>query len=245
MPATPLRPIDQLTVEWNTIGRSPEARMAMAALAGKETEIAQLDLVDLAALVERLRRPTGAEGRDRAAHLLRLMLRSQETHPLVARAILQALLPGLVTVARRLSWGSGGDWSDGGAFFADLIATAWEVIQAWAGEDRRYAILDLLSAIRCRMRRQLMRDRPSQELTLAGDLDERLQSRTTRGTTDLDELARAIEELTGNGLDPGDAAVLYGNRVLGFSLAELAQMSGRSRRYLAARRHRAVQHLSA
>ncbi len=245
MSASPLRPIDQLSTEWRTISHSLPARKAIVALANIEPEVAALSLGDLGALVDQLRNPVGFEARDRAAHLLRIMLRSQSAHPLIPRAVLQALLPGLVTVARRLSWGSGGDWTDGGAFFADLIATAWEVINAWAGEDRAYAILDLLSAIRCRMRRQLLRERANPELTLVPDLDERLHQGMSGGTTDLDALARAIDALNGNGLDPADAAVLYGNRVLGFSLAELARMSGRSRRSLAARRQRAAHQLSA
>ena len=56
-------------------------------------------------------------------------------------------------------WGSGGDWDGGGAFFADPVTTAWEVIVDWAGDDRDYAVLDLLSAIRCRLRRQLLHQR--------------------------------------------------------------------------------------
>lgn len=240
-----LRPIDQLTAEWAVVSATPESRRALEALAKAEPLIAELQTADLGALISTLRRADSPASRTLAARTLQAMLRSQSAHPLVSRAILQALLPGLVTVARRLSWGSGGDWSDGGAFFADVLATAWEVITAWSGDDRAYAVLDLLSAVRCRVRRQLIRDRMARSIVAGAEIEEQLTSRSTLDLTGLDELARTLEGLSGHGLDPGDAAVVYANRVLGFSIAELSRMSGRSRRHLSTRRHRAEQHLCA
>ena len=61
------------------------------------------------------------------------------------------------TVAGKLRWGQGGEWQDGEEFFGELLSTTWLVLQEWAGQDRPYAVLDLLSAIRCRVRRQLFR----------------------------------------------------------------------------------------
>jgi hypothetical protein len=173
------------------------------------------------------------------------MLRTQSVDPLIPRAILQALLPGLVTVARRLSWGSGGEWIDGGTFFSDLITTTWEVITEWRGEDRPYALLDLLSAVRCRMRRQIVGRRSTREIAVGPDLDRRLGVRASAEISDLEVLAQAIEDLDGNQLDPTDAAVLYGNRVLGLSMTELAKMTGRSRRFLTDRRRRAEEQFCA
>ena len=116
-----------------------------------------------ATCVDALRHPKDAADRARAARVIQAMLRSQGVHPLVPRAVLQAILPGLVSVARRLSWGAGGDWNGGGAFFVDLLTTAWEVVVEWAGDDRDYAVLDLLSAIRCRLRRQRLSQRAGHE----------------------------------------------------------------------------------
>ena len=67
----------------------------------------------------------------------------------------------------------------------------------------------------------------------------------TCGVTDLDELAHAVNEARRRGLDPFDAAVLYGNRVLGYSVAELSRMSGRSARHVVGRRDEAVRQLLA
>ncbi|HMD46360.1 MAG TPA: hypothetical protein VKG43_09380 [Acidimicrobiales bacterium] len=239
-------PIDQLTAEWEATGRTRSSREALGRLGAAEPEIARLGMADLGELVALLRLARRTAEREHAALVIRAMLRSQGVHPLVARATLQALLPGLVTVARRLSWGSGGDWTDGGAFFSDLIATTWEVIVSWSGQDRPYAVLDLLSAVRCRLRRQLVAQRSARtKVSLGLDPDEVDSVGTPGGVTALDDLARAIEDLAGRGLDRADAAVLYGHRVLGLSMAELARISGQTRRHLDGRRQRAEQELCA
>ena len=243
MPRIERRPLDNLNAEWAVLGRSRASADALASLGAREQAIALLGCTDLGHLVRVMGRGPGNVGRNEAAQLFRYMLRSADAHPLVPRAILPAVAPGLVTVARRLSWGSGGDWDDGGAFFADLTATAWEVIASWAGDDRPYAVLDLLSAVRCRLRRQMVRSRAERQST-AELLDDDGPS-TFGGATALDELARSIDELAGRGLDPGDAAVLYGQRVLGLTVAELSELTGRSRRHLDGCRRRAEQRLCA
>jgi hypothetical protein len=151
------------------------------------------------------------------------------------------MLPGLVTVARRLSWGTGGDWADGGSFFADTLATAWEIITEWSGQDRPYAALDLLSAVRCRLRRQVERHRLGSERVSPSVIDEAgAVSGEPMARTDLEILATALDDLRGRGLDPADVAVAYGHLVLGFSLSELSELSGYSARQLRQRHHRAV-----
>ncbi|HUZ09718.1 MAG TPA: hypothetical protein VMU76_06070 [Acidimicrobiales bacterium] len=241
-----IRPIDQLTAEWEGVSRGPESRRAVALLGVAEPAIGALGVHDLGELVSALRRASGAADRVDAARVVQAMLRSQSVHPLVPRTILQAVVPGLVSVARRLAWGSGGDWDDGGTFFADLIATTWEIIVAWSGQDRDYAVLDLLSAVRCRLRRQLLQQRSAQDqLELGLDADDAVLGRPGHDTSDLDLLASTIDDLTGRGLDRSDAAVLYGTRVLGLSICELAQLTGRSRRHLAQRRQRAERQLCA
>jgi hypothetical protein len=239
------RPIDQLSVEWETVGRGQESRTALRSLIEREPNLTKIGANDLHDLVAYLRQAPSSGERTDAALVVRSMLRSESVHPLVSRAILQAILPGLVSVARRLSWGSGGDWSDGGTFFSDLIATAWEVITDWAGQDRQYAVLDLLSAIRCRMRRQFIRTTDSCELPVGTDLDDDTATHSPFGRTALEELAKTIEDSIGQGLDPVDGAVLYGVRVLGLTTADLARISGRSRRYLSGCRIRAEAQLRA
>jgi len=235
------KPIDRLAADWAAVCRSAESRRAVRLLAAKEDAVAALAVADLGELVDVLRHPAGPAGRDRAARVIQAMVRSQATHPLVPRTILQAVLPGLVSVARRLSWGAGGDWSGGGAFFVDVVTTAWEVIVAWAGDDRDYAVLDLLSAVRCRLRRQLLTQRAGRNRMVLGVDSDALPAVPWRnGVTDVEELARTIDDLAGNTLDPIDAAVLYGNGVLGMTITELSRLSGMSRRHLGGRRNRAL-----
>ncbi|MGH9044703.1 MAG: hypothetical protein ACRDVP_07730 [Acidimicrobiales bacterium] len=209
-----------------------------------EPDVASVGVSDLHDLVARMREAIGSPSGGWAPKVLQAMLRAQSVHPLVPRAVLQALLPGLVTVARRLSWGSGGSWTDGGAFFADLTTTAWEVITEWKGQDRPYALLDLLSATRCRMRRQILNQRRAREITLGVEYERHLNGTASVDSSDLELLARAIDESSGKELESVDAAVLYGVRVLGLSMTDLAKLTGRSRRYLSDRRTRAETQLA-
>lgn len=241
-----LRPIDQLRAEWEATCHLPASHRALRALASAEPAVAALEVIDLGELVASLHGASGTAGRARAASVLQAMLRSQSVHPLVPRAILQAIVPGLVSIARRLRWGAGGDWQDGGAFFADLVATAWEVVVSWSGQDRPYAVLDLLSAVRCRLRRQVVGQRLGGErLSLGLGAEDGGPGGTVDARTDVEVLAEAIDDLRGRGLQPADAAVLYGLRVLGLSMAELTDLTGRTRRQLERRRRRAERLLCA
>src|SRR5579863_4676940 len=98
MAAVTIRPIDRMNNEWEALGRSPDARRAALTLARVEPEIADLKVTDLSQLVDRLRQSRDACEQDRAARVIQAMLRSSSAHPLVPRAILQAMLPGLVGV---------------------------------------------------------------------------------------------------------------------------------------------------
>ena len=102
---------------------------------------------------------SGTDEREQAAAVVRVLLRESGSDTLVPRILLQALIPGMLHIAARLRWGRGGAWPDGSSFFTELISVTWEVISGWAGQDRPYAVLDLLSAARCRIRRQLFKER--------------------------------------------------------------------------------------
>lgn len=242
------RPIHQLNADWAACSRSSASRQALLGLAAAEPVIAALGTHDLGELVTVVAGSgpgrAGAQLKpEEAGAVVSAMLRSQRVHPLVTRAIVQTIIPGLVGVARRLSWGAGGEWRDGGAFFSDLVTTAWEVVIEWSGQSRPYAAPDLLSAVRCRLRRQLLRyrgraDRPGSD---PGRDDARDRAGVHSERSDLEELARAIDAHWGRDVDGEDAAVLYAHRVLGYSLAELARLTGHSRRNLGERRDRATE----
>lgn len=244
---TDARPLDRLAQDWEARRHSQASRDALRALVRAEPDVARVGAADLGDLVEALIGSNSAAWqvggerpeRDRAAALFRAMLRSGRVHPLVSRALVQALVPGLVGVARRLTWGRRGEWDSQGAFFVDAITTAWEVVEEWSGQDRTYAVLDVLSAVRCRLRRRIDRHHDLQFSERLALDDERPSEYASTGASDAEELARAIDREQRR-LDAGDAAVLYAHRVLGYSLSELSACSGHSRRFLATRRDRAV-----
>jgi hypothetical protein len=240
-------PLDRLAEDWESLRRSPASRDAWSALSRVEPDMADVCARDLGDLVDTLidRAPDawgsarGPDERARAAALFRAMLRSARVHPLVSRALVQALTPGIVGIGRRLAWGQGGEWDSPRAFTLDAIATAWEVVDDWSGQDRAYAVLDVLSAVRCRLRRRIARHRALHRTERLASFDEHLCEHAADSGSDVEELARAIERERPQ-LDDSDAMVLYAHRVLGYSISELAAASGHSRRLLAARRDRAV-----
>jgi hypothetical protein len=244
--------IDHMTAEWQSIGRSPAAIRALARVAQRDPQMAGLVLgtrerpapcptpLDL---IDHMRRASGRRQREDAARLIRVLLREAESDPFIGRLLVQALLPGLISVATMLQWGLGGEWSDGEEFFAELISTTWLVVQEWAGQDRAYAVLDLLSAIRCRLRRQLLRSKEQGNHhvpLVSGGYD-----RDVRSETDLEELTRILINLHSEGMDHEEIQLLYAQHVLGYTIAELAPTSGRERRALYTRRDRGQRRLCA
>jgi DNA-directed RNA polymerase specialized sigma24 family protein len=245
--------IDQMDAEWRSIGRGRPATDALRAVARRDPALAGLVMGCPPApplcptpydLVAHMRRATGRVRREEAARIIRVLLHEGGGDPFIGRMLVQALLPGLITVAKKLQWGAGGDWVDGSDFFGELLSTAWVVITEWAGQDRPYAVLDLLSAIRCRARRQLMRGKEQAQRATPLDPDE-VPTRPARRETDLEELARLLIELRRQGMHEDEAQVLYAQHVLGYTVAELATLTGRERRVLYARRDRGRRRLCA
>jgi DNA-directed RNA polymerase specialized sigma24 family protein len=253
-------PIAQLNTEWRTLGRSAAAIRALHLVAERDADLSVLVHGPASGpgstadghpvcptpcdLIEHMRQATGSRGREEAAALVRVLLREAPVDPLIVRCLIQALLPGLLTIAKRLRWGQGGDWDDGSDFFSEVLSTTWMVLFEWSGQDRPYAVLDLLSAIRCRVRRQLFRARDSQQLHvhMRSGVNE---PRVVHSETDLEVLTRTLIDLRREGMRPEDVEVLYAHHVLGFSIAELAAVTGRDRRSLYARRDRGLRRLCA
>jgi hypothetical protein len=249
--------IDQMASEWSAIGRSPAAVRSLRQIAGRDGSLSVLVLgpedgsgppscPSPCDLVEHMRRATGRAQREEAARLVRVLLREAGADPFLCRMLVQALIPGLVTVAGKLQWGRGGEWQNGEEFFGELVSTTWLVLQEWSGQDRPYAVLDLLSAIRCRLRRQLFRSKEvdGRSVSFGPELAEEVAG-TSRRETDLEELARLLIDLQREGMRADEVQVLYAHHVLGYSIAELSTLTGRDRRALYARRDRGQRRLCA
>ncbi len=247
--------IDRMAAEWKSLGRSGPGVGALEAVARRDPGLALLvfgsgigppPCPTPCDLIDHMRRASGRVQREEAARLVRVLLREADGDPFLSRMLVQALLPGLVSVAGKLQWGRGGDWQDREEFFGELLSTTWVVLQEWSGQDRPYAVLDLLSAIRCRLRRQLFRSKDEGTRTIpVGSEPGAIGCPFARPETDLEELARVLIELDGEGMRRDEVQVLYAHHVLGYSMAELAAMIGRDRRALYARRDRGQRRLCA
>ena len=179
-------------------------------------------------MVELLEPQSGLSQLERA-QLAASLLSCADKDPLLARALLQTLLPGLVAVARRLDWGRGRA-EDPATFLADLITAAYEVITEWGGQSRPYAAPDLLNAVRCRMRRRLVAERSPQLVSL-----EVLGDAEPAGTPmEPTEGIEALVALLADGDQRLGIIALYGREVLGFTYKELAERTGYSARLLSA-----------
>jgi hypothetical protein len=230
--------IRQLRNEWRALGSGGAARTACTRLAGYEPVIADLDVNDLAELVSALSPSSGGLSRNEAAAVLAAMLHSATVDPLIPRAIIQALIPGILGLARRVD-GTAGPWHDLDAFYGDAVSCLFEQITTWAGTLRPYAPGDLLSGVRVKLwtlhvselrHRSRRLDSSACLDTLAGSI----------GPCGEELLAEAICEATGDGLAASDGAVLYATRVLGLRLSEVAELTGISRRRLGRRRSHAI-----
>jgi hypothetical protein len=245
--------IDQMDAEWSSLGRTRAAVRALETVAARDPVLDALVNgspgvpapcpTPLDVLIH-MRTASGRRQREEAAHIVRILLREAAAEPFVTRMLVQALVPGLVTVAGKLRWGQGGGWQDASEFFAELLSTTWLVVQEWSGQDRPFAVLDLLSAVRCRQRRQLFRDKDaSMRVTPLGPSD--LDEPGTAGETGLEQLTKTLIDLHLDGMRLDEVQVLYAHHVLGYSIAELASVTGRDRRALYARRDRGRRRLVA
>ena len=235
--------IQRLRSEWQALGTAPPSRAACHRLADIEPVVARLEVDDLAELISALSLSSDRLSRHEAAAVITVMLRSADVDVLIPRAIIQALIPGVLGLSRRIDI-AGGPWSDLDAFYADAISALWELSMSWSGAYRPYAAGDLLSAVRTRMRTlQVSERRRRSHQTGTPDALDTLPAWSGRTGEEL--LAAALADATGNGLNVADAAVLYATRVLGMSMIEVADLAGVPAGHLRRRRRNAVERLVA
>jgi len=235
--------IRRLRSEWQAIGTTPQSSTACHRLAECEPVVARLEVGNLAELVAALSLSSGRLSRNEAAEVITAMLRSADVDALVPRAIIQALIPGVLAVPQRVDTADG-PWCDFDAFYADAISALWELTTRWSGTHRPYAAGDLLSAVRTRLRTlQATERRHRCRQTSTPDPLDTLPA--SIGRTGEELLAAAIVDATGHGLTIADAAVLYATRVLGMSLAEVADIAGVPAGHLRWRRRNAIDRLVA
>jgi hypothetical protein len=230
--------IRQLRNEWRAIGTSRVSRTAFHRLAECEPVTARLDLDNLSELVSALSLSSVALSRNEAAAVIAAMLHSATVDPLVPRAIIQALIPGILGLARRIDWAAP-PWNDLDAFYGDAVSCLFEQIRMWSGTQRPYAAGDLLSGVRTKLRTLQVSEARHRSRRL--DTSAALEAIPgSIGPSGEELLAASIIEAAGDGLAASDATVLYATRVLGLPLVEVAELTGISVRRLGRQRTHAV-----
>jgi hypothetical protein len=135
-----------LSSEWLTLGSSRPAKRALCRWAAVEPALTGLGSI-AEVVVECHRRGHAAE----AAAVLSALLR-QAHDPLAARALLQALTPGLVRIVERIrrqfGWvGPLGVWPTMGDASAEVVAYAIEAIRGVAGRSVRWPQSVILDSV--------------------------------------------------------------------------------------------------
>ncbi|MDE3065265.1 MAG: hypothetical protein KGJ36_06315 [Acidobacteriota bacterium] len=158
--------LEQLRREWRHVGRGPQSRRSFAGFAERHGDLAIDGLSDLGEVVAALETRGGRTVIERARIVGALLEDARD--PMVRRCLLQTLLPGIVSVCRQLRFGAG-IVRDPAETLAVAVAFASELLCDWAGQSRAYAAPDLLSALRGRLRRWLLKEKAARRLAVAFD----------------------------------------------------------------------------
>src|ERR1035437_2606186 len=127
--------IKRLRSEWQAIGTTPQSIAACHRLAECESVVDRLEVGNLAELVAALSISSRGLARKEPAEVIAAILRSADVDALVPRAIIEALIPGILALPRSLDLADG-PWCDFDAFYGDAISSLWELTTSWSGTHR-------------------------------------------------------------------------------------------------------------
>ena len=162
--------LGQLRHEWRYSAHTFQARRALHGLRSRHPDAGFEELDDLGDVVGALDTGGGRTLLERA-RIVSAML-EDAGDPDVHRALLQTMIPGIVNVCRQLRFGEG-IIDDPSETLGVALALASELMHDWAGQSRAYAAPDLLSALRCRLRRWLLKEKQARRVLGAHDEGER------------------------------------------------------------------------
>jgi hypothetical protein len=145
--------------EWLRISHAPYSSLACQKIIDGHPDLALDGVHDLGDLV-RVLEPRGGRSVEQRADIVRAML-IEATDLHIRRALLQTLLPGIVSTCRQLRWGNG-IFADPSEVMGESVSMANELLTQWAGQARQYAAPDVLSALRGRLRRWMLKEKKSQ-----------------------------------------------------------------------------------
>ena len=156
--------LHQLRCDWDYRSRSTDSRRARDRLNERHPHLDLTSVPDMAAVLALLESRGGRSVIDKALILQALLIESGDEF--LRRALLQTLLPGIVSTCRQLRFGDG-IVDDPSETLGVAIALCAELLVDWAGQSRPYAGPDLLSALRGRLRRWLLKEKEARLATNA------------------------------------------------------------------------------
>lgn len=224
----------QLENDWNAAGRSRSAREALRHWAARDPALAAFDTpADLVAACQE--RDDG--DRDRDAFLAALLV-DAETDPWAARTVMQALLPGLASVARRAAAFVGGRWPVwNGLDELDqhVIVVAYERITTVALARPVWVARAIVDGTWQRVRAYARKSRRQAHCRAA--LVEVGNLGVNASRTAADELAAVLSDAVKRGrIERFDAGLIYRSRLAGERMEDLARGAGVDARSLWRRR---------
>jgi DNA-directed RNA polymerase specialized sigma24 family protein len=211
--------------DWQAEVVGQHARRAIGNWATRISELAGFDTpAELLADIGRMGDP------ERSCRLLAHLLVLAGDDPIAARAVLQAVTPGLRTVtARRWRTASGnGPWSSYEDIAADAISAAWEAIRSSAGERHTRPARVVVRFAEGRLRRAHDRWREEHHVAtvLAPDSEPTLTARDALSDTE-HQAVRLITDALGEGvIDPKQASILTATAVHGHTVVEAESALG-------------------
>jgi hypothetical protein len=158
--------LGQLRNDWRFAGRTPASRRACEHLRARYPDLGLEGLIDLEDLVRSLDTGGGRSVLERARLVQALLVEASDDD--VRRALLQTLLPGVVSVCRQLRFGQG-IVDEPHETVAAAVSLLSELLVDWAGQSRPYAAPDLLSALRGRLRRWLLKEKDARLAVVSVD----------------------------------------------------------------------------
>jgi hypothetical protein len=153
--------LGQLRREWERAGRTSGARKSFQTLRERHPLLDLAALDDLCDVVNILEAAGGRCVLERA-EIVRALL-EDAADPLVHRTLLQTMLPGIVSVCRQLRFGDG-IIKDPSEMLGVALGLASELLVDWSGQSRQYAAPDILSALRGRLRRWMLKEKASMQV---------------------------------------------------------------------------------
>lgn len=218
------RLFDALDRDWTIRCREPDARSLSPSWARRSPELA--GAMDVGWLIQRVQRRGHPAESDR---LLLGLARLAPVDDLAARALLQALLPGLRALSRTFD----GDHEE---VAADVIAAVWELVRRYPVDRRPTAIAaNVLLDVRQRVVRTRRRSSALECASLSGLED--VPAADRHWTDDLLDLV--TESVRARRISVDGARLIVLTRVVGVPLRELAKATATDVQTVRRRRLRA------